>query len=121
MEKQSAQINWMLVAVYLLVLGGLISLTVFLTSAMKLHVTLGLAALLIVLGAVATAFFARGVGRGWRWVATAAWTGALIALAVYAAAIGWLPPAIVIAGLCFLAAGILIYVFTRRQNIAEGA
>lgn len=118
MEKQPMKINWVLILVYLLLLGGLVALTVFLTSAMNLHVALGLAALFTVLGAIALAFFARGEGRGWRWVGTGAWLGALIALAVYAVVIGWLPPAVAIATLCFLAAGTLVYVFTRRQNVA---
>jgi hypothetical protein len=117
MDKQPSTINWGLIGIYILVLGGLVALTVFVTLAVKLHVALGVAALFTVSGGIALAFFARGEGRAWRFVGTAAWLGALISLAVYAVVIGWLPPAIAIAALCFLAAGILTYVFTRRQNI----
>lgn len=118
MDRQPSRINWGLIGVYILVLGGLVALAVYLTSAMNLHVALGLAALLTMLGAIALSFFAHGEGRAWRFVGTAAWLGALISVAIYAVVIGWLPPAIAIATLCFVAASILISVFTRRQNVS---
>lgn len=113
------RINWLLLLFYLLVVGGLSSLTVFLTSV--LDTALALTLLFGALGGIAYAFSLWDGGWGWRAITALTWPGALISLIIYLTVMDWLHPALAIAILLFLLAGGLMYFLARRQNRAVRA
>jgi hypothetical protein len=115
MERPRPKINWTMVLVFLLLLGGLIGITVYLAEVI-LHVTLALTLLFLLTGGIAYWFFLRGEGRAWRFVAALIWPGAVIALTVFLIEEQGLHPALAISMLFFVSAGILVYVLNQKQD-----
>ncbi len=115
MEKPRPKINWTMILVYLLLLGGLIGMTVYLAEEI-LHVALALTILFTLLGGIAYWFFLRGEGRAWRFVTALAWPGAVIALTVFLIEEQGVHPALAVSMLFFVSAGILVYVLDRQQD-----
>lgn len=120
MKGSLTRINWLLVLVYLFLAGGLSAMTVYLTAGALLDTALALTLLFGLLGMIAYAFYVRDEGRGWRFVAALNWLGTLSALTVYLIVAGWLDTALAVAILCFLAAGVLLYVRFLRTDAARG-
>jgi predicted membrane channel-forming protein YqfA (hemolysin III family) len=115
-EKSRAKTNWLHILVYLLLTGGSIGMTVFFVEEMNWDTAFALAIFFGVIGGVAFSFFMNGDGRGWRFIAALEWVGALISMTVYVIETGWVHPALAIATLFFLSAGVLLYVIDRRNS-----
>lgn len=118
-QKPRGRSPWPLILVYLLVMGGLIALTVFLTDDLNLAVELGLLLLFGLLGGVAYSFFLNGEGRGWQILSVLEWIAALIAGTVYMVEYDLLTESLAIAILFFMAAGLVLYT-TYRRGDADG-
>jgi hypothetical protein len=102
-------------AVYLLLLGGLAALTVFLAPI--INTALALALLFGLLGGLAYAFWLWSGRAGWRWLSYGAWVAAGIAFTIFIPLSGWLPPALGIAVLLFiLAAGLITLLALLRRH-----
>lgn len=108
-------LNGLLGAIYLLLLGGLTTLTVFVAPI--IHTALALALLFALLGGLAHAFWLWSGGAGWRWLSYGAWVVAGITFAIFIPLSGWLPPALGIALLLFiLAAGLITLLALLRRH-----
>ncbi len=117
MAKRQATFNWGLIPIYLLLAGGLIAMTVYLSEDVRMHEALALTMLFISLGGLAYGFsFLRGGGWGWRIPAAIGWISALISLVVFVTDTGLVPVAMALSVLFFLAAGVLFYLFYWRRN-----
>lgn len=116
--KPRRKINWLLIAVYLLLAGGLSALTVFLTSEGVLHTALALGLLFGALGGIAYAFFARDGGVGWLIASVVGGLAAVLVLGLYLILAGWLHPALGIALLLLLPAGGLLYLLFWRKEVS---
>jgi hypothetical protein len=117
MAKQKGTFNWGLILIYLLMAGGLISITVYLSDDLYVNVALTLTMLFIMLGGLAYGFsLMRGGGWGWRIPATIGWIAAMISLVVYVTDTNLVPVPLAIAALLFLAAGGIFYLFFWKQS-----
>ena len=74
-------INGLLVALYLLLLGGLATITVFVAPV--INVALALTLLFALLGALAHAFWLWSGQRAWRWVSYALWPAAALTFLIF--------------------------------------
>jgi hypothetical protein len=119
MRKLLQSINWWLVLVYTLLIGGTSALTVFLAVETSMHVALAITFLFTALGGLAYAFLLSDGGKGWRILMVLNWLAAMITLMVYVMIMDWLHPALAIALLLFLSAGVLLYVMNQRKS-ADG-
>ncbi len=112
-------INVLLAAVYLALLGALVTVAVF--AAAILNPALALAILFAVLAGLAHAFWLWSGQRAWLWLGYIAWPAAIICLAVFIPNSGWLPPPLGIGVLLLLIAGALLYAISllrrRRADI----
>ena len=115
-------INGLLVALYLLLLGGLATITVFVAPV--INVALALTLLFALLGALAHVFWLWSGQRGWRWVSYALWPAAAITFLIFIPLSGLMPPALGIAIMLLLLASGLLYAsyFLRRhaEDIKSG-
>lgn len=111
-------LNWMLLLIYLLMSGGLSALTVYVTSEGILHTALALGLLFIGLGGITASFTRLSNGLGWRILTGLTWTGGVLTLLIYLTIAGWLHPALLIASLLFVVAGVLFYIVTHRQPLS---
>ena len=114
-RRYDLMIGLLLVTVYLALLGGLTTITVFVAPI--INTALALALLFAALGGLAHAFWLWSGQAAWRWVAYVSWPAAAIALLVFIPISCVLPAALGIAIVLFLAAGGLIYLifFLRRR------
>jgi hypothetical protein len=112
----SPRVNWTLLAVYLLMGGGLAALTVFLTSDAGIDTALALAMMFAALGGIAGAFRRLDGGRGWIAPIALAWIGAGSAMTVYIAVAGLISVALILSLLALAAGGGLLYLFVRREG-----
>jgi|GEM_PF-1518794 len=110
-------LNGILGAIYLLLLGGLAALTVFLAPI--INTALALALLFALLGGLAHAFWLWSGGAGWRWLSYGAWVAAGGAFTIFIPLSGWLPPALGIAVLLFILAAGLIYLLALLRRHAD--
>lgn len=111
-------VNLTLLGVYLVLVGGLVAILVFLTSGGMLHTALGLAGLFTLCGVLA---YASSLwSRFWLWpvVAYVAWAGSAISLFIYTAISGLIPTALSIAIMLILAAGGLIFLVSYLRKRA---
>jgi hypothetical protein len=109
--------NALSVALYLMLLGGLASITVFVAPI--IHVALALALLFAALGGLAHAFWLWSGWQPWRWVSYAAWPAAVIAFLVFIPTSGMMHPALGLAITFFLCAGGLAYVVRLVRRRAD--
>jgi hypothetical protein len=117
-RRYDLMINLLVVAIYLALLGGLSTLTVFVAPIINPALALGL--LFALLGGVAHVFWLWSEQPAWRWITYATWPVAVIAFLVYIPVSGLLPPALGIGILCFLLAGGLIYlVYYLRRRVED--
>ena len=115
-NKPRKRIGWALILVYILLLGGLIAMTVFLTEDIDLAVELALLLLFGLSGGVAYSFYLNGDGRGWQILSILEWIAALIAGTVYVVNYNLLTESLAIAILFFMAAGLVLYTTYRRGD-----
>ena len=108
-------INGLLVVLYLLLLGGLTTITVLVAPV--INVALALALLFVLLGGLAHAFWLWSGRQAWRWVSYVTWPAAAITFLIFIPVSGLINPALGIAIMLFLAAGGLLYIiyFLRRH------
>jgi len=106
----------LLVALYLLLLGGLITITVFVAPV--INTALALALLFAALGGLAHAFWLWSGQAPWRWATYLLWPAAVITFLVFIPVSGILPAALGIGVMLFLLAGGLVYTlsFLRRHQ-----
>ena len=117
-KRYDLLINALLVALYLLLLGGLGAIAVWVTSA--IHVALVLTLLLALLGGLAHAFWLWSDQPTWRWLSYAAWLAAASSFLVFIPVSDVLPPGVGIAITLFLLAGGLAYViYALRRRAAD--
>jgi hypothetical protein len=116
-RRYDLAITGLIVALYLLLLGGLATLTVF--AAQAINVALVLALLFALLGALAHGFWLWTGQRGWRWVTYVMWPAAAITFLVFIPVSGFLPPALGIAIMLLLLAGGLVYVISFLTRHAD--
>jgi hypothetical protein len=110
------RINWPLVLLYLLLAGGASALVVYSTSAGLLHTALALGLLFAGLAASAYGLLKLDRGWGWRLVALINGLAAAISLSIYTMAAGWLPVALGLALMLFVAAGLIAYLVYRTAR-----
>jgi hypothetical protein len=116
-RRYNLMINLVLILVYLLLLGGLSAITVFLTEGHIMHTALALSVLFAVVGGLSYAFSLWSGHKAWNWITYAMWPGSLITFFIYTAVVGLLPTTLSIAILLLLTAGGLIYlVYTFRDR-----
>jgi hypothetical protein len=115
-------ITALMVMLYLLLLGGLTTLTVFVAQAV--NVALVLTLLFALLGALAHGFWLWTGQRWWRWITYVMWPAAAITFLVFIPVSGILPPALGIGIMLLLLAGGLVYVISyltrRAAEISAG-
>jgi hypothetical protein len=120
-RRYDLMINGLLVALYLLLLGGLATITVFVAPV--INVALALTLLFALLAALAHAFWLWSGRQAWRWVSYALWPAAAITFLIFIPLSGLMPPALGIAVmLLLLASGLLyaIYLLRRRAEDIKG-
>jgi hypothetical protein len=113
--------NLLLIGVYLFMLGGLITLTVFATEI--LPQALATAMLFAALGALAYIFYLWSETRFWLLVSYLMWPAALLTFLISLATSGLVNPFLTNATIFFLAAGGLIYLLyyvRKRADKADG-
>jgi hypothetical protein len=115
-------LNLLLILVYLLLVGGLAAVTVFISAA--LDTALALAMLFAALGALAYAFHVWSEVKWWLYVTYLMWPGALLTFFIYLSVAQIVNTALVIAAILFLLAGGLIYLaytLRGRSQAVKGA
>ena len=111
-------INGLLVALYLVLLGSLATITVFVAPV--INVALALTMLFALLGALAHGFGIWSGQRAWRWVSYALWPAAAITFLIFIPVSGLLPPALGIAiMLLLLASGLLYAIYFLRRHAED--
>lgn len=105
-----------LVALYLLLLGGLVVATVFVAPV--INAALALTLLFAALAGLAHAFWIWSGHAAWRWATYLLWPAAAICFLVFIPVSGLLPPALGIGVMLLLLAGGVVYalVFLRRRS-----
>ena len=116
-QRYDLMINGLLVALYLLLLGGLATITVFVAPV--INVALALTLLFALLGALAHAFWLWSGQQAWRWVSYVAWPAAAITFLIFIPLSGLVPPVLGIAIMLILAASGLLYVIYFLRHHAE--
>jgi hypothetical protein len=109
------RVNWLMILLYLVLVGALASLTVFLTSDGMMPTSLALGALFTLLGGVAFVFVQYDNVWWWRLLGVLSWLGAVPPLIIYLIAAG-LPTALAMAILLFLAASGLVYLISIQKK-----
>jgi hypothetical protein len=111
--------NLLLVALYLMLLGGLIAVTVWVAPV--LTPALAMALLFALVGGLAHAIWLWGAHPAWRWISYAAWSGAIVSFLILIPVSGMLPRALSIAITLFLAASGLFYVLYAVRRADQNA
>ncbi len=110
-------VNGLVVAAYLLLLGGLSAVTVFVAQA--INVALALVLLFAALGGLAHVFGLWTGQKAWRWAAYLGWLAAVIAFLVFIPLSGLMPPALGIGVMLLLATGAVIYTVNELKRGVE--
>lgn len=117
LRRFTASVNWVLLLLYLLVIGGMSTLVVYLTGVIGIATSLALGIMFTVLGGLAAGFFAVDRGRAWPVVAALNGVGAAITFFLYIIWVGWLDISLAMTLLAFLiAGGIVVWVYQRRRQ-----
>jgi len=117
-KRYDLLINLLVVALYMLLLGGLSAITVWVTPV--IHVALAMTLLFAVLGGLAHAFWLWTDQAAWRWLSYAAWLAAAGTFLILIPVSEVLPPAVGIAVMLFLLAGGLTYLIYALRRRAAG-
>lgn len=121
LQRKSRRFNLvtqlLLLVVYLLLMGGLITFTVFVTEV--IHVALALALLFAMLGGMAYAIFIWYGGKFWRYLSYIMWLAAAISFVIYPAVAEIVHPAITVMTMLFLMAGGVIYLLYYLRGRSE--
>jgi hypothetical protein len=116
-RRYDLMINLLLVAIYLALLGGLASITVFVAPI--INTALAMALLFALLGGLAHAFWLWSGQVAWRWLTYVTWPAAAITFLIFLPVSGMLPPALGIAIMLILGAGGLMYLVYYLRRRAE--
>lgn len=108
--------DWLQVPLYLLMIGGLAALTVFLTEDVGLHVGLSLGLMFGTMGGITFNLYRRRSGWTWLVIAILTWLGSLISLIVYVIEMEWVPVSLAMALLSFALGGILFLLIQRSRS-----
>ncbi|MBN1428933.1 MAG: hypothetical protein JXB07_11155 [Anaerolineae bacterium] len=114
-KRAPRRINWLMILLYLLLIGALASLTVFLTSEAILPTSLALGTLFLLLGSIAFIFSRYENAWWWRLLTVLNWLGAVPGLIIYLIEAG-LSTALAMAILLFMAAGGLVYLISLQKK-----
>lgn len=114
-ERVPRRVNWLMILLYLLLVGALASLTVFLTSDLLMSTSLALGALFMLLGGIAFIFARYENAWWWRLLVVLNWLGAVPGLIIYLIEAG-LPTALAMTVLLFLVASGLIYLISLQKK-----
>jgi hypothetical protein len=114
-RRYDLAINILLVGLYLALLGGLITITVFVAPI--IDVALAIALLFALLGGLAHAFWLWTGQIFWRWITYVTWPAAVIAFLIFIPVSDVLPTELGIAIMLFLLAGGMVYLlyYLRRR------
>jgi hypothetical protein len=116
-RRYDLTINLLLVVIYLALLGGLASITVFVAPI--INTALALALLFALLGGLAHAFWLWSGQVAWRWITYLTWPAAAITFLAFLPISGVLPPALGIAIMLIFGAGGLMYLVYYLRRRAE--
>jgi hypothetical protein len=116
-RRYDLAINLLLVTIYLVLLGGLASITVFVAPI--INTALALALLFALLGGLAHAFWLWSGQVAWRWLSYATWLAAAITFLAFLPISGVLPPALGIGIMLIVSAGGLMYLVYYLRRRAE--
>ena len=123
LHKQSRRhdmlIDLVMLFTYLVLLGGLVTITVLFTSGGILQTALALAILFAILGGLAFAFSLWSGKKAWRWVTAFLWPSSLLTFLIYIAVAKLLPPVLAIGLILFQVAGGMIYLLYYLRGRAE--
>jgi hypothetical protein len=108
-RRYTLTINLILLVVYLILLGGMVAITIFLTSSQLVDTALALALLFSAIGGLAYAFSVWSGLKMWRWITYGMWPASILTFLIFTSVTRVLPPAIAISLILFLSAGGLIY------------
>jgi peptidoglycan/LPS O-acetylase OafA/YrhL len=117
-ERPRRRIGWLLIGVYLLLMSGAASLSVFFGVGLGWNPALALLFVFGIGAAIAYAFYAQKEGWGWRLVALLNGAAVVVLLTILLAIEGWMHPALVGAFYSFLGAAALLYAHYRRKEAA---
>jgi hypothetical protein len=109
--------NLLLIFIYLLMLGGLSAMTVFITKV--INTALALAILFAVLGGLAYALSLWSDQKAWQYITYLMWPSSMLTFFIYLAVARLMNTAVVIAVLLFLGAGGLIYLVYFLQGRSD--
>ncbi len=116
-RRYDLMINLLLVTIYLALLGGLASITIFVAPI--INTALALALLFALLGGLAHAFWLWSGQVAWRWITYLTWPAAAITFLIFLPVSGMLPAALGIAIMLILGAGGLLYLVYYLRRRAE--
>ncbi|MBN1400187.1 MAG: hypothetical protein JXA74_05080 [Anaerolineae bacterium] len=108
----------MLATIYLTLVGGLATITVFVAPI--IHVGLALALLFALLGGLAHGFWAWSGQPAWRWLGYGLWPIAALTFLIYVAVTDLLPTALAIAMILFFLSGGLLYLLYALRRRTDG-
>jgi hypothetical protein len=112
-------LDLLMLLVYLMLLGGLVTITVFFTAGGIMHTALALAILFTLLGGLAFAFSLWGRKKVWRRAAYLLWPSSALTFLIYVAVAELLPTTLAIGLILFLVAGGMIYLLYFLRGRAE--
>lgn len=117
-RRDDLLINGILAAIYLVLLSGLVTITIFVAPV--INTALAMALLFALLGGLAQIFWLWSGQAPWRWITYVAWPAAGITFLIYIGVSGLLPPTLGIAvPLFILAAGLIYLLFFVRRHAEE--
>ena len=117
-RRYDLAINILLGAIYLTLLGGLVTVAVFVAPI--INPALALALLFALLGGLAHAFWLWSDQAAWRWITYVVWPAAAVSFLVFISVSGVLPTALALVFIFSFAAGGLVYALYSLRRHAEG-
>ncbi len=117
-RRYDRAISALLGVIYLTLLGGLATVTIFVAPI--INPALALALLFALLGGLAHAFWLWSEQPVWRWITYVAWPAAAISFLIFIPVSGVLPTALALAVVFFFVAGGLVYAFYSLRRHGEG-
>ncbi len=118
-RRYTLAINLILLVIYLILLGGMSAITVFLTSSQGVDTALALSVLFAVIGGLAYGFSIWSGLKMWRWITYGMWPASILTFLIYTTTTQILPSAIAISLILFLSAGGLIYLVYALRGRAD--